>query len=43
MKSAKTKPKIPRGRPGKKTTAGETNQATSVEFEREGLGVAPTE
>jgi hypothetical protein len=30
-------------RPGKKTQPGKLNQATSREFEREGMGVAPKE
>jgi len=43
MKSEKSKPKIPRGRPGKTASSGKTNRATSSEFEREGMGVAPKE
>ena len=42
MKS-KTEPKIPRGRRGGKPADENQNQATSDEFEREGLGVAPKE
>ena len=43
MKSDQTKPKLPRGRSGKKIDPAETNQATTAEFEREGLGVAAKE
>jgi len=43
MKTDKIKPKIPRGRPGKKATAAGSRRATSTEFEREGMGVAPKE
>ena len=39
----KTNPKIPRGRRGAKPVDDNQNQATSDEFEREGMGVAPKE
>ena len=43
MKTSPSKPRLPRGKRGKKIDSGETNQATAQEFEREGLGVAPKE
>ena len=43
MKSTPSKPRIPRGRRGKKIDSDGTNQATSADFEREGMGVAPKE
>ena len=43
MKSDRTKPKLPRDRGGKKTDSDAANKATTAEFEREGLGVAPKE
>jgi hypothetical protein len=41
MKSSTSRPKVPRGRRGKKVDG--VNKATSAEFEREGMGVAPKE
>ena len=41
MKTDRSKPKV-RGRGGKAAPK-ELNQATSKEFEREGMGVAPKE
>ena len=39
-----TKPKLPRGRGGNKpAAAAQINQATTEEFEREGLGIAAKE
>jgi len=43
MKTSPSKPRLPRGKRGKKIDSGETNQATAKEFEREGLGVAAKE
>jgi hypothetical protein len=43
MKSTPSKPRIPRGRRGKKIDSNGTNKATAVDFEREGMGVAPKE
>ena len=40
--TAKSKPKIPRGKRGKVDPTG-TNKATAKEFEQEGMGVAPKE
>jgi len=43
MKTTDTNPKVPRGRRGKKTANNEIHQATSKDFEREGMGLAPKE
>jgi hypothetical protein len=39
----RSKAKTPRGRPGAKPAGGEMNQATTSDFEREDLGIAPKE
>jgi hypothetical protein len=38
-----SKPKMPRGRKGAKPAGSNLNQATTDEFEREDMGVAPKE
>jgi hypothetical protein len=43
MKRDQVKPKLPRGRGGKKIDPAEMHPATTAEFEREGMGVAPKE
>ncbi|WP_269319413.1 hypothetical protein [Sphingomonas sp. URHD0057] len=43
MKTTETTPKVPRGHRGKKASKNEVHQATSKDFEREGMGVAPKE
>ena len=43
LMKTKTKPRIPSGRRGAKPADDNQNQATSDEFEREGMGVAPKE
>ncbi|HEY4070934.1 MAG TPA: hypothetical protein VGM04_05185 [Sphingomicrobium sp.] len=42
-KSNRPKPKTPRGRPGGKANRTNVNQATTDEFEREDMGIAPKE
>lgn len=43
-KTAPTKPKLPRGKSGKKpAAAARINQATTEDLQREGLGVAAKE
>ena len=39
----KSKPKTPRGRAGGKVADPEMNQATTDDFEREDMGIAPKE
>jgi hypothetical protein len=43
MKPIDSKPKVPRGRRGKKADSDHTNPANADEFERAGMGVAPKE
>jgi hypothetical protein len=43
MKPSQIKPKQSRVRDGRKPDSKQVNQATSDEFEREGMGVAPKE
>ena len=43
MKPPETKSKQSRVRTGRKPDPKQVNQATSAEFEREGMGVAPKE
>jgi hypothetical protein len=43
MKTTKSKAKQSRVRDGRKPDPKQVNQATSAEFEREGMGVAPKE
>jgi len=39
----KSKPKTPHGRRGGKAAKGDSNQATTDDFEREDMGIAPKE
>jgi hypothetical protein len=43
MRPHQTKPRPPRGKGDRKADPKQVNQATSAEFEREGMGVAPKE
>ncbi|MFL6789296.1 MAG: hypothetical protein ACJ8FC_11640 [Sphingomicrobium sp.] len=43
MRSNRTKPKLPRGRPGIKIDPDDAQKATAADLEREGLGVAAKE
>ena len=43
MEPKPTQPKLPRGKPGKKSPAKRSSKATTTEFEREGMGIAPKE
>lgn len=42
-KSVPTKAKLPRGKSGKKPAAARTNQATTEDMQRAGLGIAAKE